>query len=129
MQKNFAKSNDKIVGKHIYANLYDVSEEKVFYDKTFCEDLIKKAVENAKATLLDIKSWEIKGEKGGISVIALVAESHIALHSWKEYRYVVIDIFTCGYSSDPWKAWDFIKNKLKPKDYSIHFSDRSMPSI
>ncbi len=116
----------RVYGKHVYGSFYEVEEDKIYEDTKFGEDLVKKSVELAGATLIEIKSWKIEGEKGGISVLALVNESHIAIHSWKEYKYVTIDIYTCGEHTDPWKAWRFLKETLKPKRYTVHYSDRSM---
>ena len=99
--------NDRIVGKHVYGNLYDIDVE-LAGDEEYVRDLVLKAVREANATLIDIKSWKIEGEKGGISVIALVAESHIAVHTWIEYRYATVDVYTCGEHTDPWKAFNVI---------------------
>ena len=118
--------DNRIYGKHVYGSFYDVEEQKIYEDTSFGEQLVKEAVKVAGATLIDIKSWKIEGEKGGISVLALVNESHIAIHTWKEYKYVTIDIYTCGEKADPWKAWRYLKEKLKPKKYTVNYSDRSM---
>ncbi len=116
--------NDRVVGKHVYGNLYDIDVE-LAGDEEYVRDLVLKAVREANATLIDIKSWKIEGEKGGISVIALVAESHIAVHTWIEYRYATVDVYTCGEHTDPWKAFNVILKGLRPKYYTMHYSDRS----
>ena len=115
----------QIVGKHVYGSFYDLQEQRAYYDSQFMEEVVKEAAKLANATLIDIKSWKIEGEKGGISVIALVEESHIAIHTWKEYNYATYDIYTCGYHTDPWKALEFIRGKLKPKRWTVNYSDRS----
>jgi len=51
--------------------------------------------------LVEMKSWKFGGKKGGVSVIALVEESHIAVHTWLEYNYATVDVYTCGEHSDP----------------------------
>ncbi len=114
-----------IVGKHVYGSLYGVSEKRVYEDTVFVEKLVRDAAKKANATLLEVKSWKIEGEKGGVSAIALVLESHIAVHSWKEYDYVTVDIYTCGAHTNPWRAWKFIVEKLRPKKSVVHYSDRS----
>lgn len=55
----------------------------------------------------------------GITGIVLLAESHIAIHTWPELGYVAIDIFTCGDKSRPLKALDYFKEELKPKRVEI----------
>ena len=112
------------MGKHVYGNLYDVdvsvagSEEKL-------RNLVIEAARVANMTLYDVKSWSFGGKKGGVSVIALVLESHIAIHTWVEYRYATVDVYTCGENSDPWKAFDYIVRELKPRYYTVNYADRS----
>ena len=103
-----------IVGKHVYGSLYGVPEE-IASNEEYLVDVVKKASELANMTLLEVKSWRLSEEKGGVSVIALVVESHIAIHTWVNYRYATVDVYTCGEKSDPWKAFNYIVEKLRPK--------------
>jgi len=122
--KNLSNRRDLIVGKHVYGSLYYV-DPHLLQDKEFLENVVLESVKVAGATLLDIKSWKVEGEKGGVSVVAIVEESHIALHTWVEYRYATLDVYTCGEKADPWAAFYYIVEKLKPKIYTKHYSDRS----
>ena len=54
----------------------------------------------------------------GISGVVVIAESHFAIHTWPEFRYAAVDIFTCGNDVDPWKAHDYIKMALKAESTS-----------
>lgn len=51
----------------------------------------------------------------GITGVLLLAESHIAVHSWPEYQYLAVDIFTCGGRTFPERAMEYLVKKLKPK--------------
>jgi len=123
-QNNEDTMSDRVVGKHVYGNLYEVdvsiaeSEEKL-------REIVIEASKLANMTLYEVKSWGFGGKKGGISVIALVLESHIAVHTWIEYRYATVDVYTCGEKSDPWKAFEYIVKNLKPKYYTVNYADRS----
>ena len=114
----------QIVGKHVYGNLYDC-DPKILSDEEFLRWMVVEAARISKCHLYEVKSWKFGGEKGGVSVIALVTESHIAVHTWIEYQYATVDVYTCGSKSDPEAAFDFIVSQLKPRDYTKHFSDRS----
>lgn len=116
--------NDRVIGKHVYGNLYDIDPE-ILKNEELIKDAVVKAAKVADMTLLEVKSWSISGRKGGVSVIALVLESHIAIHTWYEYRYATVDIYTCGEKSDPWKAFYLIIEILKPRYYTVHYADRS----
>ncbi len=120
--------DDFIIGRHVYGSLYGIDKEKA-WDEEYLRDLIQRAVEAAGATLLDLRSWRVEGEKGGISVVAIVLESHVALHTWPEYGYATFDAYTCGDRADPWKAWDLVLRELKPKYYTVHYADRSQKPI
>lgn len=115
---------DRIIGRHVYGNLYDI-DPAAAKDEKGLRELVIKAVERAGATLLDVRSWVVPGKKGGVSVIAIVLESHIAVHTWPEYGYATVDVYTCGENTDPWEAWKVILEGLKPRYYTVHYSDRS----
>ena len=121
-------ADDRIIGRHVYGNLYGIDREKAT-DERFLRELVARAAEEAGATLLDLRSWIVPGAKGGVSVVAIVLESHIAVHTWPEYGYATVDVYTCGERADPWKAWNTILEGLRPRHYTVHYSDRSqLPS-
>lgn len=128
-QSNQSKENeDRIVGKHVYGNLYDVDLE-IAGNEEKLREIVVEASKLANMTLHEVKSWSFGGKKGGVSVIALVLESHIAIHTWIEYRYATVDVYTCGEKSDPWKAFEYIVKQLKPKYYTVNYADRSSFSV
>ncbi len=116
---------DGVVGKHVFGSLYDLGEERAYEDEEWLEGVVVRAAELSGATVIESRSWKIPGPKGGVSVIVLVDESHLAVHTWKEYRYATVDIYTCGDHTDPWKAWDFILSILKPARHTVNYADRS----
>lgn len=118
------EKQDRIIGKHVFGNLYDMDPE-VLKDKSLLHKVVLEAVKIANMTLVESKSWEFGGKKGGVSVISLVEESHIALHTWVEYNYATLDVYTCGEQSDPEAAFNYIVEHLKPKRYQVFFADRS----
>jgi len=116
--------NDYIVGKHVFANLYGI-DSKLLWDEEKLVKIVKNAAKKGGMTLVEVKSWKFTGYHGGVSVLALVAESHIAIHTWPDYGYATVDVYTCGAHSDPWKAFNYIVNELKPKYYIVGYADRS----
>lgn len=49
----------------------------------------------------------------GVSGVVVIAESHLAIHTWPEYGYAAVDLFTCGEEVDPWQAYEFLKKRFK----------------
>ncbi len=118
------KKKDRIIGKHIWANLYGI-DERFLKSKTELKKLVLKAVKASGATLHELVAWKFGGKKGGVSAIALVLESHFAIHTWKEYNYATVDIYTCGEEADPKKGFDVIIKEMKPKKIKKGYVERS----
>lgn len=55
----------------------------------------------------------------GITGVVVVAESHFAVHTWPEYGYCALDIFTCGDSVDGHIALNYLKENLKAANTSV----------
>ena len=113
-----------IVGKHYYANLYGIDLAHARNEKEL-RRVVAEAADLSNMELVDLKSWSFGGDKGGVSVIALVVESHIAVHTWVEYSYSTVDVYTCGEKSDPLPGIKRIVAYLKPREYYVWYADRS----
>lgn len=81
------------------------------------ESALRESVEQAKATLLHIHLHHFT-PNGGISGVAVLAESHISVHSWPERNYAAFDVFMCG-DSEPEKAIEVLRNAFKPSDVKV----------
>ncbi len=74
-----------------------------------------------KEAAIKINSKPIKyiehryGSKETISGVLIISESHLAIHTWPEYGYISIDIYTCGKKAKPYLALDVFKKYFKPK--------------
>lgn len=80
------------------------------------EDLIREAllesIREAGATLLHIHLHRFQ-DNGGISGVAVLAESHISIHTWPERDFVALDVFMCG-DSRPHRAIPVLKRYFRP---------------
>jgi S-adenosylmethionine decarboxylase len=76
------------------------------------ERALVESVRASGATLLHIHLHEFQ-ENGGISGVAVLAESHISIHTWPERAYAAIDIFMCG-GCDPYRAVPVLKRHFRP---------------
>jgi len=47
--------------------------------------------------------------------VVVIAESHLAIHTWPEFRYASVDIFTCGTHLDPWAGFEYLKERLQSR--------------
>lgn len=113
-----------VYGTHVYGNLYECNEE-ILRDEIKLTNIVKEASEKANATVVSLFYYKFT-PTGGISVVAIVAESHISIHTWPEHRYATVDVYTCGPHTDPMAAFEYIVKKLEAKRYSVSISDRSL---
>jgi S-adenosylmethionine decarboxylase len=74
------------------------------------------------ATLLDIRLHTF-GENQGVTGVALLAESHISIHTWPESQFAAIDVFMCG-DCQPVLAVDVFRRVFKPQRISVSEHDR-----
>ncbi|MDD4602156.1 S-adenosylmethionine decarboxylase proenzyme [bioreactor metagenome] len=101
----------KIIGKHIMVDMYGCSFESLD-NIDFVKNAMLTAVNEAQMTLLDFTSH--KFEPQGLTALALLAESHMSIHTYPELGYAAVDVFTCGDHSRPDKAVSILKGFLKP---------------
>ncbi|MEW6380348.1 MAG: adenosylmethionine decarboxylase [bacterium] len=98
------------LGRQILAEYYDC-DHSILNSCNLIQKYMESAAEACNATI--VKSVFHLFNPHGISGVVVIAESHLAIHTWPEYGYAAVDIFTCGDTVDPWKAFEFLKTKLK----------------
>jgi len=101
-------------GTHIIADFWGASE---LDNLQLMEQALRDGIEAAQATLLHIHLHHFT-PNGGISGVAVLAESHISVHSWPERNYAAFDVFMCG-DSEPMKAIDVLKKAFTPSDVKV----------
>lgn len=114
------------LGKHVIVELYDCNTE-IINNQALMEQVMVDAVQISGATL--VKTVFHKFSPHGITGIAVVAESHFAIHTWPEYGYCAFDIFTCGDLIDNHKAIEYFKNKLSAQKISIVEMERGVLNL
>lgn len=101
-------------GTHLIADFWGASR---LDDLALMEKALREAVAKAKATLLHIHLHHFT-PNGGISGVAVLAESHISVHSWPERNYAAFDVFMCG-DSEPAKAIEVLKAAFTPSTVGV----------
>ena len=80
------------LGMHLIADFFDAN---ALHDPHPVEYALTRAAQAAGARLLEVSTHDF-GERAGFTGVALLAESHISVHTWPEHGYAAIDIFMCG---------------------------------
>ena len=120
-------SNDKKLihqSKHLLLELYRCDYDRL-NDESFLRCTLNRAAKLANATVLNLISN--KFEPQGVTAIALLAESHISIHTWPESNYSAVDIFTCGQNMLPELACQYLIDVLKAEEHSLSVIERNPP--
>ena len=112
-------------GNHLLLELYGCNREKL-NDELYLRCQLNTAAKLAEASVLNIVSN--KFEPCGVTAIALLAESHLSIHTWPESQYSAIDIFTCGRNMKPKLASQFLIECLEASDHLLKTIARAYPS-
>ncbi len=111
----FIVQNGKIfAGKHLIIDLWSCQQ---LDNLTFIEQTLRDATDIAGATLLHLHLHHFT-PNGGVSGIAVLAESHISIHTWPERGYAALDIFMCG-DTQPEKAVELLTKRFQPEHTEI----------
>src|SRR5262249_38914294 len=93
------------LGRHLLLELYDCSSEILNNLETVKTALVE-AAKRAEATIIDVVFHEFN--PFGISGVVVIAESPLSIHTWPEYRYAAVDIFSCGETLKPAEAASYL---------------------
>ncbi|MFC1928992.1 adenosylmethionine decarboxylase [Chloroflexota bacterium] len=104
------------LGKHLLLELKDCDRE-VLNDLNFLRGMLPAAASEAGATVLGESFHQFNPH--GVSGVVIIAESHLFIHTWPEYGYAAVDIFTCGNSVQPEKAVQKLIRELGAKNHSV----------
>lgn len=104
------------LGRHILLDLMDCDRE-LLNDLGFLRSIMIGAAVDCGATVLGESFHPFQPQ--GVSGVVVIAESHLSIHTWPEYGYAAVDIFTCGTSVQPEKAAEVLIEKLGAKDHTF----------
>jgi S-adenosylmethionine decarboxylase len=85
---------------------------------------LRRSVEACGATLLDIYLHRFT-PNGGVSGVAVLAESHISIHTWPERGYAALDVFVCGVC-DPYEAIPVLREAFRPERVQLTEQKRGL---
>src|ERR1700730_10494027 len=108
------RDGHRYAGTHLIIDLFGA---KRLDDLKHIKETLKRCVEVAGATLLHIHLHHFT-PNGGVSGVAVLAESHISIHSWPEADYAALDVFMCG-DAQPQKCIDILREAFGARDVVV----------
>ena len=113
------------LGNQLIVDFYDCKCAH-FDDVEWVENVMIEAANCAGANIVEVVFHKFKPR--GISGVVVIAESHLAIHTWPEYRYAAIDIFTCGDMLDSEAAIAHLATRFHSQKRSVTRVDRGRSS-
>ena len=111
----------RFAGTHLIIDMWGAER---LDDMAFIESVLRDCVDASGATLLHIHLHHFT-ENNGVSGIAVLAESHISIHSWPEHGYAAMDVFMCG-KTEPHRAIEVLRAAFQPARIEIGEHRRGM---
>lgn len=103
-------------GTHLIVELAGCNQEAL-NDEVFLREKLREAAQTAGTTILSVHSH--KFTPAGVTAFALLAESHISIHTWPELGYAAVDAFTCGHSTHTELAIETVAQALGSKNTKV----------
>lgn len=103
------------LGRHILVEFNGCNPD-ILNDVAVIEEAMVEGARKAGATV--IQSTFHHFSPFGVSGVVVIQESHLAIHTWPEYGYAAVDLFTCGETVDPWVSFDHLKLAFKAANHS-----------
>lgn len=111
------------LGRHFIFELYGC-DEKALDDLEAIELTMENGARAAGATICGKVFHRFSPQ--GVTGVVIIAESHFSIHTWPEFGYAAVDIFTCSQTTEPMKAYDTLVALLKPKSSTVMELKRGM---
>ncbi len=106
----------KALGRHLLVEFYDCNPD-IINNKELVEQYMKEAAIKAGSTI--VQSVFHMFQPHGVSGVVVIAESHLAIHTWPEYKYASVDLYTCGTCVDPLVAYRYLKEKFESSNADL----------
>lgn len=106
----------KALGVHVIAEFYDCDPTKLDGAR-YMDELLLRAARESGATILESSCHQFSPQ--GVSGVVIISESHFTIHTWPEYSYAAVDIFTCGESINNEIALEILKEGMGAQMVSV----------
>jgi S-adenosylmethionine decarboxylase len=104
----------KSVGRHLILELWGCRN---LNSTEVVEQALRDVVRACDLTLLDLNVYPFTPI--GVTGVAVVTESHVMVHTWPEYGYAAVDVFTCGEQANPEAAVPALRTHFEPERIQV----------
>lgn len=104
------------LGRHVILEYYGCPSD-LLDQAGYVEETLVDAANKMRATVISAHFHQFNPH--GVSGAVVISESHLTIHTWPEYGYAAVDVFTCGNVVDPWVAHKHMVERFKPTRESV----------
>jgi S-adenosylmethionine decarboxylase len=101
---------NNVLSQHLLIEFYNCNQA-VLDDVAGIEQHMNEAARVCGATI--VQSTFHRFEPWGVSGVVVISESHLAIHTWPEYGYASVDLYTCGDDIQPMEAFEYLRRTLE----------------
>jgi len=117
---------NRMLGKHAIIDLSGCNSE-IIRNCKFIHDTLVEAADIARLTVLGIMDHRFAPE--GYTAVLMLEESHLSIHTWPEYNYASIDLYSCNLQTDFQAVIDFLTNEFQATVTRFTFLERGFVEI
>jgi spermidine synthase len=114
------------LGRHCIIEYYGCPED-VLNDVAHIEKSMCAAAVEMRATIVASEFHHFSPH--GVSGMVIISESHLSIHTWPEFGYAAVDVFTCGEVIEPWHAHQLLKKAFQCQRDSVMELRRGMLNV
>src|SRR5918912_318521 len=104
----------KAIGRHLILEMWGCTN---LDSVDVAERALREMVDALHVHLLDLKVYPFSPV--GVTAMAIVSESHLVIHTWPEYGYAAVDLFTCGAPREPQAAVQVLRRHFQPERIGV----------
>ena len=123
------QADPRIAGVHLFADFWGCPTG-LLVDPAGLEEMAVAAADAVGATVCKVSTHAFPAREGedlgGITVVVILAESHLSIHTYPEAGFVAVDIYTCGTTCEPERGYELLKDRLLPARASVSLVSRGV---
>lgn len=96
-------------GRHLVVEISGCNPDAL-NDLDRVKEILRESALQAHAEILELAFHRFTPQ--GVSGVVVISESHLSIHTWPEYGYAALDVYTCGEKTDPWRAMEYAAEKF-----------------
>ncbi len=114
------------LGRHILAEFHGCPSDRLD-NIGLVEQLMRAAALEAGADVKETVFHRFSPQ--GVSGVVVISESHLAIHTWPEFGYAAVDVFTCGHTVDPWVSCHFLRQEFSAQNMTAREIKRGVFNV